>query len=116
MRLPERRARSPRGMFGCGYCASCSLPSPTVHPTPPPHHTLLLVKVPCSIFLVSRSLPRPRLPDVSIDVRFTPKKRTVRFVQYEDNGSGGFMSCAARMDDDAIIAFLLFCLEEQRRR
>jgi hypothetical protein len=42
-------------------------------------------------------------------------------MQYEDNGSGGFMSRAARMDDDAIIAFLLFCLdihraEEQRRR
>jgi hypothetical protein len=42
-------------------------------------------------------------------------------MQYEDNGSGGFMSHTARMDDDAIIAFLVFCLdihraEEQRRR
>jgi len=42
-------------------------------------------------------------------------------MQYEGNGSGGFMSRATRMDDDAIITFLLFCLdihraEEQRRR
>jgi phosphomannomutase len=41
-------------------------------------------------------------------------------MQYADEDSGGYMSRAARMHNDAIIAFLLFCLEiyqaEQQRK
>jgi hypothetical protein len=46
----------------------------------------------------------------------------VILMQYADDGFGGCMSHAVRLDDDdAIIAFLLFCLdihraEEQRKR